>query len=978
MQKRILSVALLVALSGGAVQAQKKAPKQPAYTPAKERLQAFEKRQQLDQNSLVRNVAFRNVGPTVQSGRITDLDVNPKDPTNFYAAYASGGLWRTNNNGISFEPIFDNEAVMTIGDIAVDWNNNQTIWIGTGESNSSRSSYSGVGVYKSTDGGKTWQHMGLDDTHHIGRIVLHPTDPNTVWVAAVGHLYSPNKDRGIYKTTDGGKTWKKTLYIDDNTGAIDLVIDPKNPNNVYAAMWHRERRAWDFVEGGKTSGIHKSTDGGNTWTRVTTEGSGFPTSDGVGRIGLDIHPGNPNIIYAFLDNQELRQVEKKEPKAGELQKEQFKGMTTEAFLALNDKDLNSFLDNNRFPSRYTAKTVKADVKSGKIKPAALAEYLVDPLAVTTEASVKGAELYRSDDAGKTWKKTHEKPIDDMYSSYGYYFGVVRVAPYNPDKVYLLGVPLLTSDDGGKTFRNIEGDNVHSDHQALWVSPDKPGYVINGNDGGLNITYDDGKTWAIANTPSVGQFYAVAVDMEKPYNIYGGLQDNGTWYGPSNYQFSSAWTQNGRYPYQRLGGGDGMMVQVDFRDNNTVYLGSQYGNYARVDKRTGQRVSVKPTHELGETPLRFNWESPIHLSRHNQDILYFGSNKFHRSMKKGEEMQTLSGDLTNGGLKGDVGFGTLTSIDESPLKFGLLYTGSDDGAVHVSKDGGYNWENISKKLPQHMWVSTIVASNHSENRVYASLNGYRWDDFTPYLYVSEDNGRKWERLGTNLPAEAINVIKEDPKNANLLYVGTDHGLYISLDRGKTFMQMRNGMPAVSVHDVVVHPRDNDLIVGTHGRSIYIANVEHLQQLTPEIQNQKLHLFAFQPTNYNPRWGQSWGAWGEPAESSLEIPYYTAQAGTAIIRIKTDKGQLLKELKDEHERGLNYVGYNFSVDEANAKAYETAMNGSKKDGEETVKVEAANNKVIYLQPGKYTVEVETADGGKATSEFTLKAPERRSRS
>ncbi|MDX5422857.1 MAG: glycosyl hydrolase, partial [Hymenobacteraceae bacterium] len=287
-------------------------------------------------------------------------------------------------------------------------------------------------------------------------------------------------------------------------------------------------------------------------------------------------------------------------------------------------------------------------------------------------------------------------------------------------------------------------------------------------------------------------------------------------------------------------------------------------------------------------------------------------------------------------------------------------------------------NISKKLPQNMWVSTVVASNHSENRVYTSLNGYRWDDFTPYLYVSEDNGKKWERLGTNLPAEAINVVKEDPKNANLLYVGTDHGLYISLDRGKTFMQMRKGMPAVSVHDVVVHPRDNDLIVGTHGRSIYIANVDHLQQLTPEIQNQKLHLFAFQPVNYNSRWGQKWGAWGEATEGSLEIPFYTSQAGTTTIRIKTDKGQVLKELKDENERGLNYVTYNFSVDEANAKAYETALNGSKKDGEEAVKVEAADNKVIYLQPGKYTVEVETTDGGKATSEFTLKAPERRSRS
>ncbi|WP_242927456.1 VPS10 domain-containing protein [Pontibacter vulgaris] len=974
MQKRILLVALLVAL-GGAVQAQKKT-KQPTATPAKNRLEAYQKRQQLEQNSLAGNLKLRNIGPTIMSGRITDIEVSPKDPTVFYAAYASGGLWKTTNNGQSFEPLFDEQAVMTIGDIAVDWNNKETIWIGTGEANSSRSSYSGVGVYKSTDGGKTWQHMGLDDTHHIGKIIVHPTDPNTVWVAALGHLYSPNKERGVYKTTDGGKTWKKTLYSDVNTGAIDLQVDPKNPNNVYAAMWHRERRAWDFVEGGKSSGIYKSINGGDTWTDISTAGSGFPDNENVGRIGLSLFPGNPNTMYALVDNYDRRPVEKKDDKPEMLDNDLFAGMTAEEFQKLDDKSLNAFLDQNRFPREYTAKSLKAMVKSGTLKPAALSDYITDPLAERHKTEVKGAEVYRTDDGGKTWKKTHESYIDDMYSSYGYYFGVVRVAPHNPDKIYILGVPILTSDDGGKTFRSIEGDNVHSDHQALWVSPDKPGYLINGNDGGINITYDDGKTWFYANNPAVGQFYSIAVDMAKPYNVYGGLQDNGTWVGPSNYKYSLDWTSRGKYPYERIGGGDGMMVQVDWRDNATVYNGSQYGNYSRYNTKTGERTFIKPTHKLGETPLRFNWESPILLSRHNQDILYFGSNKFHRSMKKGEDMETLSGDLTNGGRKGDVGYGTLTSIDESPLRFGLLYTGSDDGLIHTSKDGGYTWTKISDKLPKNLWVSTVVASAHKQDRVYTSLNGYRFDDFTPYLYVSDDNGKKWERIGGNLPTEAINVVKEDPKNPNLLYVGTDHGLYFSLDRGKTFMAMSNGLPAVSVHDLVVHPRENDLVVATHGRSIYIAPVEHLQQLSPELMKENLHIFAFKPVGYATNWGQKRGAWSEVTEPELVVPFYTSAAGTTIIRVKSDKGQLLKELKDESEKGLNYVSYNLSVDEANAKAYETVLNAAKKEGDEPLKVTPADNKVIYLQPGKYTIEVET-NGTKKTQEFTIKAPEVRTR-
>lgn len=975
MQKHLLSVALLLALGGSAV-AQKKG-KEPSPTAAKDRFQAFQVRQQLAQGSLVSNLALRNVGPTVMSGRITDIDASPNDPVTFYAAFASGGLWKTTNNGLSFEPLFDEQAVMTIGDIAVDWKNNETIWVGTGESNSSRSSYAGVGVYKSNDGGKSWQHMGLEDTHHIGRIILHPTDPNTLWVAAVGHLYSPNKERGIYKTTDGGKTWKKTLYLDENTGAIDLQVDPKNPNNLYAAMWHRERRAWNFVEGGKSSGIYKSTDGGATWSDISTAQHGFPDSENVGRIGLSLFPGNPNIIYALVDNYDRRPVEEKQDQPDMLDSDLFNGMSSEEFLKLDDKSLNRFLDDNRFPRQYTAKTLKEKVKNGEVKPADIAAYLTDPTVETYATEVRGAEVYRSDDAGKTWKKTHDDFINDMYSSYGYYFGVVRVAPTNPDHIYILGVPLLMSEDGGKTFKNIEGDNVHSDHQALWVSPDKPGHLINGNDGGVNITYDNGKSWLYANTPAVGQFYSIAVDMAKPYNVYGGLQDNGTWYGPSNYKQSLGWTSRGRYPYERLGGGDGMMVQVDWRDNNIVYLGSQYGNYTRLNKQTGERSFIKPSHKLGETPLRFNWEAPILLSRHNQDVLYFGSNKFHRSLKQGEDMEALSGDLTRGGRKGDVGYGTLTSIDESPLRFGLLYTGSDDGLIHTSKDGGYTWARVSDKLPQNLWVSTVVASAHKQDRVYASLNGYRWDDFTPYLYVSEDNGKKWERIGASLPQEAINVIKEDPKNENLLYVGTDHGLYISLDRGKTFMAMNNGMPAVSVHDLAVHPRENDLVVATHGRSIYIASVDHLQNLTPDLLAKQLHVFAVNAVTHSSNWGERNYTWGDVNQPEVSIPFYSASAGASTIRIKTDKGEVIKEMQDQSERGLNYVTYNLSVDAAKADAYKAALSNAKKDSEEAADLKAAKDGIIYLRPGKYTIEVTSANGSTSTQELTIKAPERRGR-
>ncbi|MBC7746167.1 MAG: glycosyl hydrolase [Flavobacterium sp.] len=955
---------LLVALTvlGYSSHAQKKKNEIPASSSGLQRLEGFNQRQKSETTSLVNNVKFRSIGPTVMSGRITDVDVNPEDPTEFYAAFASGGLWHTANNGISFTPVFDHEASMTIGDIAIDWKND-AIWIGTGENNSSRSSYAGTGIYKSIDKGKTWQYSGLPESHHIGRIIIHPDDKNTVWVAALGHLYSPNKERGIYKTTDGGKSWKQTLAIDETTGAIDLQINPKDPNTLYTAMWKRERKAWNFVEGGKTSGIYKSIDGGNTWILISKEGSGFPSGDGVGRIGLAVFPQNPNIIYAVLDNQSERKAEETKKKEGVLTKDDFRTISKDEFLKLEDPKITEFLLANRFPAKYTAQSVKQDVLNNKIKPVALVEYLEDANSQMFGTGIIEAEVYRSDDAGKSWRKVNTQHLRGLYNTYGYYFGQIRVSPVNPDKIYIMGVPIYRSVDGGKTYENINRENVHADHHALWIDPRKDGHIINGNDGGINISYDDGKTWFKANTPAVGQFYSVTVDLAKPYNVYGGLQDNGVWFGPSDYKANYSWYDDGNYPYKRIWGGDGMQVAVDTRDNNLVYTGSQYGAYGRYNKITRERLPFQPKHELGERPLRWNWESPIIVSTHNQDVVYFGSNKFHRSLNKGTDFITLSGDLTKGGKKGDVAYGTLTTIDESPLKFGLIYAGSDDGLIHVSKDGGNSWTLISENLPQNLWISKVTASGFAEGTVYASLNGYRWDDFNSYLYRSVDYGKTWLKIGSDLPSEPINVVKEDPKNKNLLYVGTDHGLYISLNAGKTFMRFNGNMPSVAVHDLAIHARDKEIIVATHGRSLYIGSLKEVQQLTEEILTKQIHAFESDSIRFSAMWGRKTD---ETIEPQVLLPYYSKTAGKISISIKTGDGLVLNQLNGDAEAGLNFAEYDLSILSEKVKTYEEELSKIKK-----VNLNTADSKKVYLQPGKYTIEITNLTGAKSGSFLIVNA-------
>jgi len=821
---------------------------QTAPTPAVERMKSVEQRRSLTEKSIVNDISFRNIGPVVMSGRVSDIDANPDDPTEFYVAYASGGLWYTNNNGLSFTPIFDSADVITIGDIAVNWHTpERVIWIGTGEVNSSRSSYAGIGIYKSDNKGKTWTYMGLPESHHIGKIILHPSDPNTVWVGVLGHLYSPSSERGVYKTTDGGLTWKLTLQVDDNTGVVDLDINPANPAELYAAAWYRTRSAWNFEEGGKSSGIYKSTDGGETWELLTKEGSGFPMGDGVGRIGLTVYPKNPEILYAVLDNQNMRPDTSKKTKNDAYTLDDFKSITKEQFAALDDKKLDSFLIGNRMGNRYKARQVKEMVAGDRIKPTAVYDYL--NVNTGFEGSPIGCEVYKSTNGGKNWVKVNEKDIA-IFFTYGYYFAKIYVSPYNENKLFIMGFSPVVSTDGGKTWKSMDKNNVHADHHALWINPRKDSHLINGNDGGVNITYDDGEVWFKANTPPVGQFYAITTDNAKPYNVYGGLQDNGVWYLPSQTprnSFGGSGLGLSDGTEKNIGGGDGMQVQVDQRDNTTVYYGSQFGNYSRRNLKTGERPArITPRHELGEYPYRFNWQSPILLSRFNNDILYFGSNHFHRSMNQGDTMATMSIDLSNGGKEGNVPYGTLTTMTESPLHFGLIYTGTDDGNIHVTKDGGYTWEQLNDTSPvskrkkqkpvtgklstNQLWVSRVEASHAKVSRVYVSLNGYRYDDFNSYLYVSEDYGSTWKKIGTELPCEPINVIKEDPRDENILYVGTDGGLYVSFDRGDSFMMWNAGLPrSVPVHDLVIQERENEIVLGTHGRSIYIAKLEDLRKL-----------------------------------------------------------------------------------------------------------------------------------------------------
>lgn len=919
---------------------------QPA-TKAKVVKEAIEDKELLTQSSIVKNLPFVNIGPTVMSGRVADVDVNPNDPTEFYVGYASGGLWYTNNNGTTFTPIMDNTPTQNIGDIAVDWSN-RTIWVGTGEKNSSRSSYAGIGVMKSSDNGKNWEHLGLSDSHHIGRIIINKNNPNEVVIGVIGHLYSSNVERGIFKTVNGGKTWKKTLYINENTGIIDVEASPNNPNILYAVSWERERKAWNFDGDGKNSAIYKSINGGDSWKKIS-DNNGFPTGEGVGRIGLAVY--DDNTVYAFHDNQFRREKKGRKKKSDALTKDDFKTMSVDEFLALSDNQLNTYLKSNRFESKYDASIVKNMVRSGSAKPVDLAKYIENANTMLFDSPVIGAEVFLTTDGGDSWKRTHEGYLDGVYSSYGYYFGEVRVDHQDRDAIYIMGVPILKSKDGGKTLTSISRENVHSDHQALWVNPNRTGHLINGNDGGLNMSYDDGENWIKLNSPSVGQFYAIYADNKKSYKVYGGLQDNGVWVADHKARINKRWHSSGQNPYESIMGGDGMQVQVDDRNPNIVFTGFQFGNYFRLNRQTKERKYIQPRHTLGENPYRFNWQTPILLSKHNQDILYLGGNKLHRSLNQGDTWETISGDLTTGGKKGNVAYGTLTTISESPFQFGLLYVGSDDGYVHVSKNGGGSWTRISDSFPKDLWVSRVIASQHKKERIYVTLNGYRWDDFNAYVYVSDDYGQTWKNITNNIPASPVNVIREDSKNPDVLYIGTDNGLYTTFNRGVYWYPFKKGLPNVAVHDLAVQSKAKHLVVGTHGRSMYVADIASLQQMTNELTSKETHIFSMNDIERNNRWGSSRAQWAETYTPSMTIPFYSNENKNVMVEIY-HKEVLVNSKMVKADKGYNEVEFDISFSNSGKKSFEEANTD--------IKLRKAQNAVYYLPKGDFTVKIMNAKG------------------
>ncbi|ELR69437.1 Glycosyl hydrolase, BNR repeat precursor [Fulvivirga imtechensis AK7] len=899
---------------------------------------SFAERKKLAGNSLVAGYKARNIGPVVQGGRIVDIAVNTSNTKEYYVAYASGGIFKTRNNGITFEPVFDDQGAMGIGAMALAPSDNKTIYVGTGENNSSRSSYAGSGVYKSVDGGQTWRHLGFASTQHIGKIVVHPNDPDQVWVASIGALYTHNVDRGVYKSTDGGQTWKKTLFINDSTGIIDLVINPQNPNQLFASAWERTRKAWSFKGSGPGSGIYRSNDGGDSWTRIM---DGFPDGEMVGRIGLNISASSPNIVYAFLDNQaEAKKEKKADEDKDKLKLTDFRDMTPQHLLNLDDEKLNGFLKDNSFPEKYNAQRIKKEIRQGKYQPIAISEYFGDANAALFNTSVVGAELYRSDDSGETWKRMNSYDLEGVYFTYGYYFGEVRVAPDNPDLVYVFGVPLLKSTDGGVTYARIDSiGDVHVDHQALWINPNDSKHLLLGNDGGLYESYDEGANWRHINNMPVGQFYTVNVDMEKPYNVYGGLQDNGTLIG------SSKSVPNRTKHWEQLFGGDGMFVSPDPRNKDIVYTGFQFGNYYRVDRSKNDFTKVTPQHDIGEPVLRFNWRTPLILSSHNPDIVYIGAQRVYRSLNRGDDWQAISPDLTKDKPQNNVPFSTISAISESPLRFGLIYVGTDDGNVHVTR--GDEWALITEGLPRDKWVSSVFASPHEEAEVYVSLNGYREDEFKTYVFMSDNYGKTWRSLKGNLPEVVVNDLLQDPVNPDLLYVGTDHGTYVSFNKGTTW-EILDQIPNVASYDLMVHPRDNELVVGTHGRSIYIVDVKPFQAIAGHVD---VAVKVFEPGNirHSERWGEKRYPYLKAFEPEIAIGYYIGQATpAAVIEIYNAGGELVRRLEGKGAKGFHTVKWDVKVQQADKK---------KKKKEEP--------EMQYAAKGKYSIKVINAASSDQTS-------------
>jgi len=785
----------------------------------------------------------RPIGPAVMGGRIADLTaVQEGQRLTIYVGSASGGVWKSSDGGTTFKPVFDKQPSQSIGSLAIDPSNPQTIWAGTGESWVRNSVSVGTGIYRSRDGGDNWENLGLKDSEHLSRIVIHPKDSNTVYACALGHLWNGNEERGVFKTTDGGKTWQKVLYHDENTGCAEMVMDPKDPNVLYAAMWQVRRQPWTFQSGGPGSGLFKSSDAGATWHELR---KGLPEGN-LGRIGLAIPAAKNTRVYAVVEAR-----------------------------------------------NHTA-------------------------------------LYRSDDAGESWSE-----VNSSFNISGrpFYFARLVADPNNPDRVYKMGFMLTVSEDGGKSFSSVismsesPSDRVHGDHHTLWINPSNSDQMLDGNDGGVYQSLDRATHWRFLNNLPVSQFYHVSADMEYPYNVYGGLQDNGTWMGPSRAVDGIA-----NRAWRNLDFGDGFWAFSDPTDPDYAYAEYQGGKISRFRKSTGESRDIKPLPRANEPEFRFNWNAPIALSANSPGTIYLGGQFLFRSRDHGASWERISPDLTtndpakqhqenSGGLTIDNSdaekYETIFTISESPKNGNLLWVGTDDGNVQITRDGGKHWTNVVKNipgLPPNTWVSTIEAGHHDPAVAYATFDGHATGDMKTYVYKTTDYGEKWTSVSTPDLKGYAHVVREDLKNPNLLFVGTEFGLFLSMDGGAHWAQFTGKIPNVAVRDIAIHPRESDLIIATHGRGLFIVDdLTPLRALTPETIGKDTAFLPSRPATLTlpageQRFDGNSDFVGPSLPEAAPIAYYQKKRhifGDLLIEIYDPQGKLLTTIQGEKRRGLNRV-------------------------------------------------------------------------
>lgn len=719
-------------------------PKLYQPTSAQQRWASWQLHERLRQESPHKALKWRAIGPRFQGGRIESIACPPGNTSVLYVGVGSGGLWKTLNNGITWEHVFKQDPTCAIGDVAVAPSNANTVWLGTGEVLMARSALAGMGVFKSTDAGLTWRNMGLRDTHHIGRVLIDPNDEDTVYVAAIGHRSSANEQRGLFKTTNGGQTWEKTLFVDDRTSVIDLAFDPADSRVLYAVTWQRDPHGQNHH--GANSGIFKTTDAGASWKRLS---GGLPNGESVGRIGIDVAPSNPQVVYALVD--------------------------------------------------------------------------------------EGAEdgLYRSDDAGGSWKRVNRDPVQARWD-----WCEIRVSPDNPDELYNIGQRSFVSRDGGVSFDQIGGTIMrllphpsrvlHLDTHAMWIDPHNTDHVIFGNDGGLFVSYDRAANWLHVNNLPIAEVYSVTCDMDEPYNIYIGTQDNAALYGPSTHQPTDGAPDEWRNVYvDRWGGGDSYFTYRDPTDPDTIYYEHQYGALRRKSMTSGQVADIKPD-PADDGPLRCAWMTPYFPSKHDPEVLYYGAHRVFRSANRGDQWSVISPDLTAGEIPHNTRYEAITTLAESALARGVLYAGTDTGNLYVTNDDGEHWKEIHQGLPRYRFTR-VTPSPHDENKVFVTLTGLGDDDFAPYIFKSQNQGKSWTAISQGLPLATVHVIYEDPQVEGLLYIGTDLGVYTSPDDGASWLSLCNNLPTASVQDLLVHPRENELVIGTHGLSVFILDVSSLQKM-----------------------------------------------------------------------------------------------------------------------------------------------------